>query len=660
MKNLFIGSALSIMLFVSGVYSQGVPAPFTIRLQPFITGGLNSPVFMTNAGDGTNRLFIVEQGGIIRVVQPGQTAPTTFLNIQTRVVSGGERGLLGLAFHPNYGTNRRFFVYYTRHLDGAIQIAEYQASSDPNQADDTEKIIITIPHPNFSNHNGGTVAFGADGFLYAGTGDGGSGNDPSNNAQNIEQLLGKFIRLDINGVPPQQIPQYNIPPDNPFAGATPGRDEIYAVGVRNPYRFSFDRGGTNELWAGDVGQGSWEEVDIITLGGNYGWRIYEGNQCTNIDGCIFPPNYVAPEFAYSSSGSGNPRCSITGGYVYRGTQGNLPAGGYMYGDYCSGEILLWNNGQQTVLLDTTRNITSFAEDENGELYVLGHNGTVDKIVRARASADLDGDFKTDIGVFRPSNGFWYALDSSNNSIREQQLGASGDMPVPEDYDGDNVVDLAYFRPSDGTWNYLLSETHTVVTVGWGQNGDIPASGDFDGDARSDFTVFRPSTGVWYTLRSSDEQFEATAFGVAGDQPVAGDYDGDGKYDIAVWRPSGGIWYRLDSSSGSFVATQWGTNGDVPAPGDFDGDGKIDLTVYRPSSGAWYTRRSSNGGLEATQWGISTDIPVVGDYDGDGREDIGVFRPSTGVWYVRRSSNSSLFALQWGAAGDIPVPARDNP
>jgi glucose/arabinose dehydrogenase len=385
MKKLYLVGVLFVLALATSALCAQVPA---IRLIPFISSGLSSPVFMTSARDGTNRLFIVQQGGIIRVLQPGSTTPTDFLNITSRVLSGGERGLLGLAFHPQYSTNRRFFVYYTRQTDGAIQIAEYQASAaNPDVANTTEKIIITIPHPSFSNHNGGTVAFGPDGYLYAGPGDGGSGNDPPNNAQNVNQLLGKIIRLDIDNVPQNQVPQYNIPPTNPFGGETAGADEIYATGMRNPYRFSFDRGGTGQLWAADVGQGSWEEVDIITNGGNFGWRLYEGNACTNIAGagCAFPPNYVGPLFEYSSAGAGNPRCSITGGFVYRGSQGNLPAGGYVYGDYCSGEILVWANNQQNLLLDTTRSIVAFAEDEAGEIYVIGQSGTIERIVRAEVS-----------------------------------------------------------------------------------------------------------------------------------------------------------------------------------------------------------------------------------------------------------------------------------
>jgi glucose/arabinose dehydrogenase len=235
--------------------------------------------------------------------------------------------------------------------------------------------ILTV----ISDHNGGMIEFGPDGNLYIGMGDGGSGNDPGNRAQNINELLGKFLRITPNVAEVSINPAYTIPPDNPFVGRD-GADEIYAVGLRNPFRWSFDRGGTRQLWAGDVGQGVIEEVDIITKGGNYGWRVYEGTQCTNLDPALCnPANYVAPVFQYDHS---NGRCSVTGGYVYRGTQGNLPIGTYVYADFCTGEIWMSTGGQPLLLQDTTRNISSFGEDEDGEIYVVGIGGTVDKIVRA--------------------------------------------------------------------------------------------------------------------------------------------------------------------------------------------------------------------------------------------------------------------------------------
>jgi len=358
-----------------------------LQLQSVLTG-LSSPLYVTHAHDGTNRLFIVEQPGRILVLQPGAGTATVFLDIMSKVLSGGEQGLLGLAFHPNYAFNRRFFVNYTRQPDGATVVAEYRASAaDPNLADTLETTILVIPQP-FANHNGGMIEFGMDGFLYIGMGDGGSGNDPGNRAQNINDLLGKMLRIDIDapGVP------YSSPPSNPFFGATPGLDEIFAVGLRNPFRFSFDRG-TGQLYAGDVGQSAREEIDIITLGGNFGWRVFEGTLCTNNDpGLCNPANFVFPIAEYDHSGG---RCSVIGGYVYRGTRSTFPMGAYIYGDLCTGEILhlfpAAGGGTQSVVLDTTLSISSFGEDESGEIYVVDLNGAVHRLIGETGTTDATNE-----------------------------------------------------------------------------------------------------------------------------------------------------------------------------------------------------------------------------------------------------------------------------
>ena len=223
--------------------------------------GLNNPDYITNAHDGSNRLFIIEQPGIISVVQPGSSSRTTFLDISARVLFGGEQGLLGLAFHPQFSQNGRFFVDYTRQPDGATVIAEYHvSSSNPNLAELAENILLLIPQP-YVNHNGGMLEFGPDGDLYIGMGDGGSANDPENRAQNTFELLGKILRIDVDHPTP--------PATNPYANGKSGRPEIYAIGLRNPFRFSFDRA-TGQLYVGDVGQDQREEVNIVTLSGNYG------------------------------------------------------------------------------------------------------------------------------------------------------------------------------------------------------------------------------------------------------------------------------------------------------------------------------------------------------------------------------------------------------
>ena len=373
-----------------GLFSVGIAAQTpSVLLQPYLSG-LSSPLFLTNAKDGTNRVFVVEKGGVIKVFQSGSTTPTVFLDISTKVSTDSERGLLGLAFHPQFAANGYFFVNYTRAGDGATVIARYKTTDGTNALGNlsSERILLIISQP-FSNHNGGMIEFRADNNvnnLYIGMGDGGSANDPNNYAQNIDSLLGKFLRItpDVSGN--DANPAYTNPANNPFAGATAGADEIYAVGVRNPFRWSFDRGGTRQLWAADVGQSAREEVDIITNGANYGWRITEGLICNpsfNNGVCTQPTGYVAPLFDYDHSGG---KCSITGGYVYRGSRATLPTGAYTYGDYCTGEIFMWNNNQQTLLIDSPRNISSFGEDEAGEIYVVGLGGTVEKLTSSNPTA----------------------------------------------------------------------------------------------------------------------------------------------------------------------------------------------------------------------------------------------------------------------------------
>ncbi len=342
-----------------------------VELSPVVTKGLAQPVFLTHTGDGSGRLFVVEQPGRIRIIQGGTLRGTPFLDIVARVRSGGERGLLGLAFHPKYSQNGRYIVNYTRIQDGATVVAEYRVSEDPNRSGLQEKVLLVIPQP-YSNHNGGMVAFGPDGYLYIALGDGGSGGDPENRGQNPNELLGKILRIDVDRAPLQA--PYAVPSDNPFAQSG-GRPEIFATGLRNPWRFSFDRA-TGDLWAADVGQNDWEEIDLIRLGGNYGWRIMEGTHCFKPRTGCASDGLTPPVAEYPNR---HPRCSVTGGYVYRGTV--LPAmrGQYVFGDYCSGEIMSLVKGAPEVLLSTGLRISSFGEDEAGELYVLGHEGSVHRL-----------------------------------------------------------------------------------------------------------------------------------------------------------------------------------------------------------------------------------------------------------------------------------------
>lgn len=349
------------------VLSAAVSAQLT--LQPVLSG-LQEPRFVTHAGDGSRRLFFVQKDGQVLVLAPGATTATVFLNLQGLVGSADEGGLLGLAFHPGYRSNGRLFVFYTRVDDNALVVAEHQVTGNPNVAQATGLPLLVIPHPDYTNHNGGMLAFGGDGHLYIGTGDGGGANDPSNNAQDVDSLLGKILRIDVD----RSVTPYAVPADNPYVGKT-GRDEIFSIGWRNPWRFSFDRS-TQQLWVGDVGQDRWEEINApVVNGGNYGWPAYEGKECIRLGECNFRRNRPVHQYDHQ-----NGRCSITGGYVYRGTAGVLPSGDYIFGDFCTGEVFAWAREQRTLLTVAQYNLVSFGEDEQGELYVVERNGSVSRLV----------------------------------------------------------------------------------------------------------------------------------------------------------------------------------------------------------------------------------------------------------------------------------------
>ena len=370
----------------------------TVELQSF-GPSFSNPVEITNAGD--SRLFIVEKAGVIKILNSdGTVNPIPFLNISTLVGSGGERGLLGLAFAPDYTTSGRFYVNYTDNTstdEPNTIIARYTVSANPDIANTTETRLLTISQP-FSNHNGGKLAFGTDNLLYIATGDGGSGGDPGDRAQNTSSLLGKLLRIDVSGS------SYSIPSTNPFSNSANGpndpRPEIYAIGLRNPWKFSFDKS-NSDLWIADVGQNAYEEINQVTGSGipgdNYGWRCYEGNHAFNTSGNCPASfnNTVAPVAEYAHVGSG---CSgsITGGYVYRGSMFPGFSGKYFFADYCTQQIGIltytgsnWSMATQTP--NITRGWTSFGEDNNGELYIAG-GSNIYKIIDPNLSVNESDSF----------------------------------------------------------------------------------------------------------------------------------------------------------------------------------------------------------------------------------------------------------------------------
>ncbi len=387
-------AALLTAALLAGGGQAAVPAAFaaspvgTVKLVT-VASGLSSPVLATAPKDGTGRLFIVEKTGAIRILKNGSLLAIPFLNISRAVSSGSEQGLLGLAFHPNYKVNRKFYVDYTDTAGNTV-IREYRAlAAAPDRADGTSgRTILRIKQP-YQNHNGGMIAFGPDGYLYIGMGDGGSGGDPGNRAQSTSVLLGKVLRIDVDGTTSTKA--YRVPTTNPYVGKA-GLDEIWQRGLRNPWRFSFDRA-TGALWIGDVGQNRYEEVDRVTnsatgpgRGVNWGWRRMEGFHCYNPSTGCTPASYRAPLLEYAHSGG---RCAVTGGYVYRGAAVASLRGWYVFGDYCSGEVLAVPAGSASrpapVKLFGTgsgRLISGFGEDGSGELYVCDLRGNVYRIAAA--------------------------------------------------------------------------------------------------------------------------------------------------------------------------------------------------------------------------------------------------------------------------------------
>lgn len=384
MQKLYAAVVSLSVFMASQVFSQD---EISIQLD-LLAEGLFSPVAGCHANDGSGRLFIVEQGGMIKIFENGQIVAEPFLDLRRTIQLPGsandERGLLGIAMHPNYAENGRFFVYYSDQASGSgvnhrSVVAEYQVSAgNPNIANPDGREVLTFNQPQ-GNHNAGQLAFGADGMLYIGSGDGGGANDQHGtigNGQNLNNLLGKILRIDVDGAEP-----YEIPTDNPFVGIE-GEDEIWAYGLRNPWRFSFDLAGTNELFCADVGQNQWEEVNIITRGGNYGWRIMEASDCFNPRRNCNQEGLILPIAEYSHAEG----ISITGGFVYRGQRYASLFGKYVFADWIGAMFYISRNEDGTwdrfnfEVNGTGGNsvdhfITSFVEGEDGELFVLGNEPT---------------------------------------------------------------------------------------------------------------------------------------------------------------------------------------------------------------------------------------------------------------------------------------------
>ena len=530
-------------------------APAQVTLQP-VASNLSSPVGIVNAGDGSGRLFFVEQTGTIRVFNGANVLATPFLDVHTLVIVGAERGLLGLAFHPDYENNGRFFIFYTAQPVGDINIAEYHATPSSNVADpDAVRTIQSIPH-GYLNHNGGMLAFGPDGYLYASVGDGGGApGDPEGDAQNLASLYGKILRFDVDGAS-------LIPPSNPFAndGDPQTREEIWDYGLRNPWRFSFDRE-TGDLYIGDVGEECLEEIDRQGAGSsggtNYGWNVLEGNACYEYT-CNSAPscgqaNYKAPILTYPH----DPDCAVAGGYVYRGTASPGLVGTYLYGDYCSGVIRGATQGAggvwtATVLLDTDLGISSFGEDELGELYVSDvFGGGIYRIAGSNPVQTYIDDFEDgDASDWTDDAGSWSVVAGAltNTPARKARILApsppcsvcSIETTVTAATPGTDLVLLGWWRSGANHVEVILSEDRDKVLLRRISGGEVSSqrTADFVLDADqpvevravydgSQISVFLDdSPGPVVTLRARKLKPGTAGFAVKGSrrEPAAGSMD----------------------------------------------------------------------------------------------------------------------------------------
>lgn len=427
------------LLLISMFLSSTFYFSQTIILEEFATG-FTAPVEIAHTND--SRLFVVQQNGLIKIVQPnGTTNSANFINLSTKITFEGERGLLGLAFHPQYATNGYFFVYYNAATTGNITVARYTVNTtNPDIADaSSEKILLNFAKP-FSNHNGGSMHFAPDGNLWISTGDGGSSNDPNNNSQNKNSLLGKMLRINVNSTG-----NYDIPAGNPFVGID-GADEIWSYGLRNAWKFSFDLATSNVMIA-DVGQGQFEEINkipISTAGLNYGWRCYEGNADNILTGCAPKTTMTFPIAVYNHSGG---KCSITGGYVYRGSLYPAFAGKYFFADYCSRQIGILNadNSITWSAAFAGANFATFGEDSNKELYVSAvSNGKIYKI--STTSLATENSTQNSISIYpNPASGKFFVKGLDQNNYTAEIINTEGRKTLEVAINKDRSVNISSLK-----------------------------------------------------------------------------------------------------------------------------------------------------------------------------------------------------------------------
>jgi glucose/arabinose dehydrogenase len=676
---------------------MAVEARAQLSSRVYASGFVNPLGFVQDPTDPSVQ-FVVEQGGRIRAVRNGTVQPTDFLNLASVISSGGERGLLGLAFPPDAATSGRFYVNFTN-INGDTVVARFRRSSNPLIADLASRFDLHWGGPTgpafiaqpFANHNGGNLAFGADGFLYIGLGDGGSGGDPGNRAQNPMELLGKMLRIDVN-VPDSDPSGYRVPADNPFLDGMPvvALPEIWSFGLRNPWRYSFDdpaRGGTGALIVADVGQNAWEEIDYEPAnrgGRNYGWRNREGNHDFNQS---MPPAFLpltGPIHEYNHTVGQ----SITGGFVYRGRAlGPASRGRYFFGDYVArkvwsialaidggtGEATASNLVEHTAELGGNAelgNISSFGIDAAGELYVVSYSrGVILKILGPPLRVTWRNKSTGD-------NLLWQMNGTSVTAAMPTTMVADTNWEIKavQDLNGDGRIDLVWRNKVDGQNIVWLMDGPTLTT--WARlptvadvNWTIAGAGDLNGDGKADLVWRHGVTGqivVWLMNGTTiaGAATVATIADVNWEIKAVGDLDGDGAADL-VWRHNGTgenvAWLMRGTTiqAAAFLPTVADTNWEIVGAGDIDGDARADLLWRNKLDGqniAWLMNGTTVGAaaflptVADTNW----EIRQVGDADFDGRADV--------IWRNKASGQNVIWfmnALAVKVGAFLPTVADTN-